>query len=134
MRLWKAVLAWLAILVLAIANGALRETVLVPAFGPVTGLVASGVLLALAIFLVTFACARWLGLDSEHEAWRVGLLWLALTLLFEFAFGALVQHRTVQEMMEAYTLKRGNLWPLDLVATLVAPVAAWHLLLARRRR
>lgn len=49
-RWWiRAVLVWLALLVLATANGALREAYLLPAWGRPAGLVASGALLSLAI-------------------------------------------------------------------------------------
>ena len=44
-----------------------------------------------------------------------------LTLVFEFSFGRLAQHKTWAELMEAYTFKGGNIWPLVLVATFIAP-------------
>jgi|GEM_PF-3684697 len=37
----KALIVWCGILVLAIVNGVLREQTLIPAFGPVGGLVSS---------------------------------------------------------------------------------------------
>ena len=124
----RAVLVWLAILVLAIVNGALREAFLVPAFGRPAGLLASGVLLASLVLAVAFASARWLLLSSRARAWRLGLAWLAMTLAFEFGFGMLLQHKPLREMLAAYTLRDGNIWPLVLLATLLAPV------LARRAR
>ena len=128
MRLWiKATMLWLVILALAIGNGFAREAVLVPWFGPAAGLLASGVTLSLVILLVALACARWLGAQSR-QAWLVGALWLVLTLLFEFSFGAFVQHKPWSELLHAYTFRGGNVWPLVLFVTLLAPR------LASRRR
>ena len=50
-----------AILLLAILNGLLREAVLVPLWGPVAGLVASGLLLSVLILLVAYLALPWLG-------------------------------------------------------------------------
>jgi hypothetical protein len=50
----------------------------------------------------------------------VGLLWLLLTLAFEFGFG-LAQQKSWAELMEAYTFKGGNIWPLVLVAAFISP-------------
>lgn len=132
MNIWtRAVLAWLAILVLAVLNGAAREALLAPILGRTPALVASGLLLSALILLVAFAAIGWLQPVSVGAAWELGLLWLLLTLLFEFAFGAFVQHKSWPEMLQAYTFRDGNIWPLVLLVTMLAPVLAWRLRLAR---
>jgi len=119
-ELRRTLAAWLLILVLATGNGVLREAVLVPVLGPTAALVASGLLLSACVAIVTVTLARWLRLDSPSAGRRIGLLWLALTVAFEFGFG-LVRHRTWTEMLEPYTFTDGNLWPLVLVVTVAAP-------------
>ena len=128
----RALALWFAILVLAIANGMLREALLVPALGPVTGLAASGVVLSLAIVAVAIAGVRWLKPSGAPGCWRVGALWLALTLAFEFSFGRLVQHKSWHELLQAYTFSDGNLWPIVLLATLLAPRLAAAIRRVRR--
>jgi hypothetical protein len=49
MLLLKSLFAWLLILACAIANGVLREAVLIPAIGKRSGLTLSGVLLSLLV-------------------------------------------------------------------------------------
>jgi hypothetical protein len=121
----KAVLLWLAILVLAMLNGLLREAVLLPRLGRVEALVASGLLLSLLILLVAVIGAPWYGTPGPNP-WTIGALWLALTLSFEFGFGRLVQHRPWPELLAPYTFRGGNLWPLVLAVTAAAPrLAAW---------
>ncbi len=120
---FHAAAAWLVILALAVANGGLREALLVPRLGRPLGTALSGVILIAAIFLVTWGLVRWRRPGSAARAWRVGAGWLAATLAFEFGLGRLVQDRTWPELLSAYTFENGNLWPLVLLAVLVAPAA-----------
>lgn len=112
---------WSAILLLAILNGILREKALIPAFGSFAGLIASGVILSLCIFLVAFAAVPWYGPLAFSHWLMVGLFWLLLTLVFEFSFGRFVQYKTWAEIFNAYTFRGGNIWPIVLVATFVSP-------------
>jgi hypothetical protein len=124
MLVLRAVAAWLLILVLAMLNGALREAVLLPNLSRPVAFALSGLLLSSAILIVALALARWLKLSTPSRCASIGLLWLCLTLAFEFGFGAAVQGRSWAEMLEAYTFKDGNIWPLVLVVTFFAPLIA----------
>ena len=120
----KSLVAWLVILALAVANGALREIVLIPVFGKATGLVLSGVLLSLLVALVSFALVRLSHGITILQGFRVGASWLCLTVAFEFSFGRYVQHKSWSELLDAYTFQDGNIWPVVLLVTLLAPSAA----------
>lgn len=124
----KALVLWVAILFLAMLNGALREKILIPSIGPTGALVTSGIILSGCIFLVAFLAAPWYGKLTPSTWLFIGLWWLALTLVFEFGFGRFVQNKEWPELFEMYTFKGGNIWPLVLVATLVSPwlAAKWH--------
>lgn len=127
-NLWaRAGTVWLAILAVAVANGALREALLVPIIGSAPGLFASGLLLCALILLVAHASSGWVRPRSRRRAWGVGALWLGLTVLFEFAFGALVQGKDLPELLSAYHFHDGNLWPAVLLVVLVAPVLAYRM-------
>ena len=118
---FKALALWIAILVLAILNGALREKILVPALGNFAGLVASGTVLSVCIFVVALFAAPWYGPMTSRHWLLVGLFWFLLTLVFEFSFGRYVQHRTWAELSAAYTFQGGNIWPIVLVVLLISP-------------
>jgi hypothetical protein len=125
----KALIAWFVILLLAMANGGLREAVLVPRLGLSAGLVVSGLLLCALVTLVAWGLVRVSrGLTVRLGLW-VGLAWLALTLAFEFSFGRFVQHKAWDELWAAYTFADGNLWPLVLIVVVAAP----PVVAARRR-
>ncbi|TKV69289.1 hypothetical protein FDP08_14870 [Marinobacter panjinensis] len=120
---FKALVIWVGVLFLAIANGVLRESVLVPGFGTPTALVLSGLLLSALIIGVAYFALPWLHIRRPLALWIVGLGWLVLTLVFEFSFG-LWQGKSWSELLEAYTFKGGNIWPVVLAATALAPYIA----------
>lgn len=123
MRTLRTLAVWFLILLCAIANGGLREAVLLPRLGTTLAFLLSGVLLALLILAITLGCVRWLGVRNPAQALRTGAFWLLLTLCFEFGFG-LVQGKPWPELLQAYTFQDGNLWPLVLLVTLFAPLIA----------
>ena len=127
----RAFIAWLMILGLAIANGVLRESVLVPALGTTPGLMLSGAILSACVLVVALLLIPRLGPVSTRRCLGIGAFWLALTLAFEFGFGRAVAHKTWAQLLDAYTFRDGNLWPLVLLVVVLAPLfAAW----LRRRR
>ena len=119
----KGLAVWAVILMLAVLNGALREAVLIPKLGTPVGLVLSGVFLSALILVVAYLSLPWLGARRSVQLVGIGLGWLALTLIFEFSFG-LWQGKSWQVMLGAYTFKGGNIWPVVLVVTALAPYLA----------
>lgn len=119
----KALVIWAGILVLAVGNGALRESVLIPGLGTPAALVLSGLLLSALIIGVAYLSLPWLEISRPRQLWSVGLGWLAFTLVFEFSFG-LWQGKSWSELLEAYTFRGGNLWPVVLATTALAPYIA----------
>lgn len=119
----KIFVVWLVILVLAIANGILRETLLSPAFGEFAGLFFSGVLLSGLILVVAYVLLPWFGPVSVAN-YAAGLAWLCLTLVFEFTFGYFIQNKALPQLLDAYTFKDGNIWPIVLLTTVAAPYIA----------
>ena len=120
----KTFATWLGILVLAVANGMLREAMLIPVLGKPPGLILSGVLLSGLILLVAYFVLPWFGRTSIASYATIGLGWLCLTLAFEFAFGYLIQGKPWSQLLEAYTFKDGNIWPVVLLITAIAPYTA----------
>lgn len=128
-----AVAAWCAILALAFANGALREIWLLPALGLPWAQLLSGALLTAGVLALTaFALPR-LPVRSTRQALALGTFWMALTLLFEFGFGRLVQGKPWRVLFAAYAFADGNLWPVVLLAVLAGPAALRPLCPARGR-
>lgn len=119
----KTLLIWVGILLLAILNGILRESVFIPQLGRAPGLILSGLLLSVLILLVAYFSLPWLATRQPGQLVAIGLGWLGLTLIFEFAFG-LLQGKSLPVLLDAYTFKGGNIWPVVLLVTACAPYLA----------
>lgn len=124
-----AIGVWLLIAVLAIANGTLRETVLIPALGDVAAQVASVLSLGAIIILIEWRLVRgpWAGLP-RGTLLAIGAAWTAGTILFEFGLGRLVMGMSWHDLLQQYNLFAGNLWPLiPLTMLLGMPIIqAWR--------
>ena len=125
--LWKYVLAWIPMVFLAIANGALREIT----YGKrVTALRAHQIstVTAIALFAVYlgFVFHRW-PVQSSGQAWAIGLWFLVLTVAFEFGFGRFVAGHSWGQLLLAYNLAAGRVWALVLVFITVAPWLSFRL-------
>ena len=124
MKILKSFVVWLCFIPAAILNGGLREYVLVPAIGRKWALPASGIILSVCIFLITWLLLpRLVKVRTSGSAWLIGICWLVLTVAFEFASG-LAGGNTVVELLSAYNPLTGNLWLLVLATTLLSPVLA----------
>ena len=127
----RATLIWFTILIVAIANGALREGLLRPRLGDSSAHVLSTILLSAAVFVVTRMTIRWMRPTESREGWVIGVYWVALTVAFEFLAGHYVFGTPWPVLLADYRLSEGRIWILVLAATLLAPglaatVAAAH--------
>jgi hypothetical protein len=120
----RAMLIWLALLAVAIVNGAVREGLLVPWLGPVAQAVSS-VLLSAAIFAIGWFATPWIAPRSVQEAWAIGVGWVGLTLAFEFLGGHFLFGKSWTELLADYDVLAGRIWVLVLVLTLLTPVLAF---------
>ncbi len=117
----KAGLIWLAIAILAVGNGFVRESVLVPLLGSEAALPVSGISLSLIVLLVTWLTFGWIGEHSLAVYFLVGLQWVLMTLAFDFSLGYFVEGKSWSELMQIFNVADGNLFPLVLIVTLFAP-------------
>lgn len=122
----RALLIWLVILATAIANGGVRDFLLTQVLEPAAAQTLSGLLLSVVILGVAWISLPWLGIRSSSGALQIGAFWLALTLIFEFAFG-IWQGKSWVHLLEAYTFRGGNIWPVVLVVTFLSPWMALSL-------
>lgn len=120
--IWRAMVVWLAVLTLAILNGGAREAWLIPRLGPGLGRALSAVSLCGLIFLVSWLTIGWIQPGTTRTALWAGVLWLVLTLTFEFGAGHYLFHKPWAVLLEDYDVSRGRVWPVVLVVVLLAPL------------
>lgn len=114
----RAILAWALIIAAESVHGALRRILLDPDTAFALRQVSVGVAV-LIVFAVTWVSDRWMAVRGTGALLGVGLLWVILTLAFEFGLGRALG-MSVQQIAEGYDLSKGNIMPLGLLATVLA--------------
>jgi len=117
----RALFAWLGLVPLMIVNGVARQSLYAP---HTTELAAHQISTLTGALLVTgyaWLVLPRLRLDGRRDAWRVGGVWLAATVAFEFGFGRFVVGHTWQRLARDYDLLEGRVWVLLLLVILVTP-------------
>ena len=121
---FRALAAWLVLIVAESVHGTVRELWLKPYVGDLRArqiCVLTGMLIILG---VAYACIHWIRAETPRALWLVGLLWVALTLSFEFGLGLLVLGYSWERMLEDYDITRGGLLALGMVVLLLSPLIA----------
>lgn len=116
----KSILIWLSIIPLAILNGGLRDAFLTPRLGENWAQPISGIILILLIFIVSFIFIPRIGKGAPKTYWKIGILWVALTIVFETVLG-LAMGNTLTELLRAYDVTTGNIWLLVILFIGIAP-------------
>jgi hypothetical protein len=114
-------IAWIALAVVAIFNGVIREytygrfisQLAAHQISTVTAVVLSGL-------FVVFMHRLW-PIESSRQAWIIGGVWLLMTIIFEFGFGHFVVGHTWSRLLADYNLFTGHIWILFLLWVLVVP-------------
>jgi hypothetical protein len=117
----KYSLAWLALMAIAIANGTLREftygkyvsELAAHQISTLTGMIFTG--------LLVWLLYRIWPIQSAAQAWTIGPIWLALTILFEFGFGHFIAGHSWARLFADYNLTAGRIWVLFLFWILIMP-------------
>ena len=117
----RAVLTWLLLLVAMFVAGAFRVAVVAPRLSSF-GTEIAGALLGIAVILaLSRPFIRSLEQPRLATLAGIGILWLALTVAFEFGFFHYVGGKSWPELLEQYDVGQGHLWPFVLAAVALAP-------------
>jgi hypothetical protein len=108
--MWQYVLAWIPMVVIAILNGAIRDGW----YGKhVTELQAHQISTVVGVLL--FGVYIWVLIrlwrpESVEQAMAIGLVWLGMTIGFEFLFGHYGAKRLWRDLLRDYNLFAGRVW------------------------
>jgi hypothetical protein len=126
MFLLRAFAVWLMLMAAEVIHGILRGLLLVPVVGDFRARQVGVFIGSLIILALTFLFVRWIRAGSIIRFLAVGILWLVLTILFEFALGCLVLGLPWERITQDYDLPRGGLMPLGLLVLALSPLLmAW---------
>ena len=121
----RTLLIWFGLLVLAILNGGFREAFLLPRYGRPVAQAVSTIMLSVLIFGAGWVALPWIAPRTQQDAWTIGVIWVLLTLAFEFLAGHFLFGKPWQELRADYDILAGRIWVLVLVVTLMTPILAF---------
>ena len=126
MFLLRAFLIWLVIIAAETVHGILRGVLLVPIVGDLPARQIGVLLGSTLIFAVAYLFIRWIAARTKLQFLAVGLLWVVLTVLFEFVLGRLVLGLPWERITEDYDVTCGGFMGLGLLFMAATPwLAAW---------
>ncbi len=125
--MWKYLIAWVPMIFVAIANGIFREEVLASRLNELGAHQASTVTL-----VILFGIYIWILIlnwkpESTEQAIAIGLLWLGLTVSFEFLFGHYVAGHSWSKLLQDYNVLKGRIWIIVLIWITIAPYIFYRL-------
>jgi len=122
-------IVWFLLIFAAIFNAAIRESFFSPNFGEHAGHVMSTITFICILFAVSYLLFRKVDMEyTQRNLVVVGILWLVLTILFEFGFGHFVMGNSWEKLLADYNLLQGRVWVLVPIATLFLPWLNGHYL------
>ena len=117
-------IAWIPMVFIAIANGIFRESVIAKYVSSLTAHQLSCLTGVTLFFIYTMIIARYWPLENNILALRIGLMWLLMTIAFEFVFGHYVAGHPWSFLFADYNVLAGRLWSLVLIFVALLPLLA----------
>jgi len=119
----RALLVWIILIPVAIINGGLRTYVYAPIVGEYNGHIISTIIFILLLITISGLLIRSLrGEYEKKEPVIIGIMWLTLSIVFEFIFGHYVMGNSWELLLADYNILEGRVWSLVLITTFFAPI------------
>jgi len=126
----RCLLAWIVMLLVSVANGALRDftygkylpDLLAHQLSTLNGIILLGAVIHRYVRLYPPA--------SGQLALNIGMFWMSLTVAFEFLFFHYAGGHDWTELLANYDITAGRLWPLLLAWIAIAPYLFYRLRVA----
>jgi hypothetical protein len=123
----KYLIAWFGIVVLGLVNATVRQAVYSKYVSALAGHQISTLTFAVLVGLYAWALGGFLKLSSPGETIGVGLTWMVLTVVFEFALGRYVVRDPWGKLFHDYDLLDGRVWGLFVLWVGMAPYVFYRL-------
>ena len=124
MYLLRAFAVWLVMMAAETAHGVLRGLLLVPQVADLPARQIGVPIGSILILVIAWLFIRWVGADTTARLLTVGVVWVALTVLFEVALGRLLLGLSWERLAEDYDPSRGGFMGLGLLVMAVSPLLA----------
>jgi hypothetical protein len=106
----RYIMAWIPMILIGISNGILREGTYGKYLDELRAHQISTLTGILFFSLYIGTLVHFWGLESASQAITIGLIWLALTVAFEFLFGHFIAGHSWSRLLQDYNLLAGRVW------------------------
>jgi hypothetical protein len=117
----KYIFLWVPMVFIAIANGLVRQMWYGRYLSELPAHQLSSLIGIILFGLYIFISLRFFPPADAAQARGIGVLWLGLTIVFEFVFGHFVAGHPWSRLLQDYNLVAGRLWVLVLIWLTLAP-------------
>ena len=114
-------LAWFGMVILAIANGVIREKTYGKSVSELTAHQISTLTGIILFGIYVFVLSRLQSIQSTRVAWGIGSAWLIMTISFEFLFGHYIAGHSWTKLINDYKINKGRLWTFVLLWIFISP-------------
>ncbi|MFH1801940.1 MAG: hypothetical protein ABH864_00645 [archaeon] len=117
-----SLVVWVLFVILAIINGLVRDKYYSDSLSELSKYQVSSVVLVFVLLIVMYLFFRKFGAAySNGDLWKIGFMWLVLTVAFEFVFGHYIVGHELGGAFVDYNIFAGRLQLLVLFFTLIGP-------------
>ncbi len=117
-----ALASWFILMVFAIVNAGIREGFYVNFLNELQAHQMSTFTLMAIIIVYTYALLRFSGFEiSDRQAMMMGVIWLIMTVAFEFLAGHYVFGNSWESLLGDYNIFNGRVWVLIPISVLLSP-------------
>ncbi|MBI3188398.1 MAG: hypothetical protein HYZ31_11110 [Gammaproteobacteria bacterium] len=119
--MWKYLVAWFVMLLVSITNGAIRDFTYGQYVDELTAHQLSSLSGIIVLGIIIWIFVKRFPLFSAQQAISIGLMWLTLTIAFEFLFFHYIGGHSWSALLANYNIFNGRIWVLVLIWIAIAP-------------
>lgn len=123
----RAFTVWFAIIFAESVHGTLRQVFLAPLVGDFRARRIAFFIGLVLIFGIAYLFIRWINAPNTKSLFAVGVMWMILTVFFEFSLGLFVLNYSCERMFEDYDVSKGGLMGFGLIFMAFTPFLALKL-------
>ena len=123
----KYFIAWFPMFVIALANATIREVGYKRYFGELAAHQISTLTACILVGVYVWLLSNYLAIQSAGQALGIGLMWLAMTVVFEFGFGHFIVGNPWSRLLHDYNVLQGRVWGLFVLWIAVAPYVFYEI-------
>ncbi len=121
------ILAWLGMVIIAVANGIVREKLYGQSMSELSAHQLSTLIAIILLGIYIFVLTIVFPIQSAKQAFTISGIWITMTVIFEFVFGHFVAGHSWTTLFMDYNILKGRVWVFVLIWTFIAPYVFYRL-------